>query len=122
MLFSILSDLIIKYATGQISLEELEEWMEPRLQTLFSPPYTKATELAGRVMGGLTLVHDGILSEDEHKRDLLEYVRSLGSSIEWISQRSSIAVQSTHRVVDGPLWWMTRETAWRVEPLADIRT
>ena len=72
MITSELLSVIDEYVEGVISLVELEDWLVPRLSSLFRLPLTEpdATDLAAAVELGLAEMSNQAKTEDEFRKML----------------------------------------------------
>lgn len=73
MLDELLSQ-IYRYLDEKIALEELEDWLVPRLPALLHSPDADVTELVGTVELGLAEMSIGARSEEEFRALLRESI------------------------------------------------
>lgn len=71
MLAPQLLNIVDQYLDRAISLDELEDWLVPRLPLLFKLPYSAISELVADIEVGLAELSDRTRTEDEF-RSLLE--------------------------------------------------
>ncbi len=70
MLSHELRDKVLQYVNAEITLEELEDWLVPRLpEYLTFQPSTDA-EVAGAIELGLAELSDCLITEDDLRRSL----------------------------------------------------
>lgn len=81
MFTSELLSVIDEYVEGVISLEQLEDWLVPRLPSLFRLPLTEpdATDLAAAVELGLAEMSNQAKTEDEFRNMLKALLGELTS-------------------------------------------
>lgn len=60
-------DQVVKYVTGRITLDELEDWFLPRVFDLIVDPYSDDASLVGAIELCLAEMQDGIRSERDTK-------------------------------------------------------
>jgi len=73
MLTSELLNIVHEYLERSISLEQLEEWIVPRLPFFFKPPYSGASELATEIEVGLAEIGDQTLTEKKFRTSLKDF-------------------------------------------------
>lgn len=73
MLTPELLNIVDAYLERNISLEQLEEWLVPRLPFFFKPPYSSASELATEIEMGLAEIGDKTLTEKEFRTSLRDF-------------------------------------------------
>ena len=74
MLTSELFDIVDQYLERVISLQELEEWLVPRLPFFFKLPYSGVEELVATIEVGLADISDGTISEEEFRQSLRDSI------------------------------------------------
>lgn len=67
--------IVWDFLDGKLSLQELEDWLVPRLVLFLSVPYHVASKLAGLVELGLAEMSIGHCSEDEFKASLKRFLQ-----------------------------------------------
>jgi hypothetical protein len=70
-----LRDMILQYVESIITVEQLEEWLVPRLPALLKSPDSTDSDVVAALELGLAEMSDGIRTEDELRRLLLDVIR-----------------------------------------------
>jgi hypothetical protein len=74
-----LKEKALQYAEGHISLEELEDWLIPRLPAYLAFQSSTDAEVAGAIELGLAEIGDGLIGEVEFRRSLRSLTASKGT-------------------------------------------
>jgi len=77
MVTSEIFDKTYQYLNGEISLTELEDWVEARFGLFAALPQGAARHLYGTIELGLAEISIGHRSEDEFRALVREFIRSL---------------------------------------------
>jgi len=74
MLTSELFDIVDQYLERVISLQELEDWLVPRLPFFFKLPYSSGEELVTAIEVGLAEISDKTLTEEDFRSSLRDAI------------------------------------------------
>lgn len=74
MLTSMLIEKTQDYLEKKISLKDFEKWFVPLLPLIFSLPKSFVTDLANTIELGLAEMSDGILSEEQFRATILDFL------------------------------------------------
>lgn len=83
MITSELFIIVDKYVQKNISLEELEDWIVPRLPFFFRLPLSQASEFVAGIELGLAEISNGSRTEEEFRNMLSELLREADTI--WLS-------------------------------------
>jgi len=73
-------EIIYKYITGHISLEELEKWIVPRAPYIYESSHAER-ELLGKIELGLIEIKEEIIAESDLKKELSRFLcKNIGPS------------------------------------------
>ncbi len=70
-----LKDEILQYLEGRIALEDLEDWLVPRLPSFLTFAPSADAQVAGAVELGLAEINDDLITEEQFREYLAETVR-----------------------------------------------
>lgn len=78
MLTSELLDMLDRYLQGTISLDELEDWLVPRLPIFFGPmEHSSATDLVAGIELGLAEMSEGMRTEEEFRESVRQELQKM---------------------------------------------
>lgn len=83
MLDSELLNIVDRYLERAISLEELEDWLVPRLPALFKMPYSAVSDLVAEIEAGLAELSDATRTEEEFCNLLKNYIQKV--RVVWVN-------------------------------------
>ena len=75
MLSHELRDLVFELIQSNITVEEFEEWLVPRLPLYLEQPNSSNSDVVAAIELGLTEVSDGIKTEEDFRTFLLDIIR-----------------------------------------------
>lgn len=70
MLIGDLMSVVYNYLDHALSLEQLEDWIVPRLPLVFEVPESPVAKLAGSIEFGLAEIGEGLIDEEEFRKRL----------------------------------------------------
>lgn len=75
MISHALQSVVLEYIRSDIELEDLEDWLAPRLHSSFDSGSSADEDLVAEIELGLAEVADGTLTEDEFRQSLLSTIQ-----------------------------------------------
>jgi len=113
MMFADLVSIVFEYLADVVTVEQLEDWMVPRLVRLFEVPDSPVAQLAATIELGLAEIDDGVIEEEEFRTCLQA---AIGTETQEGLLRLTV-MDRTESSTSPPLFIGTRETmmqvAWR---------
>ncbi len=79
MISSELRIMVLQYINSEISFEQLEEWIVPRLPVFLSDPNSVDADIVSAIELGLAEISDGLRNEEEFRELLNDELLKVGS-------------------------------------------
>jgi len=99
-----LLEKVLKYVNNEIDIEQLNDWLVPRLPNFLSSLDTPDAIVADAIELGLAEMSDGIRTEDEFRSLLQDVIREHRAVLDFspVDQRSQLDMTKSSNSISSP--------------------